>query len=71
VEGVDVLFVGPFDLAKSMDIEIGGEEHERTIEGVLRACKENKKKAAIFCECAPPRAPFDLPRYLSAPFLSA
>ena len=50
VKGVDVLFVGPFDLAKSMDIEFGGEEHERTIQSVLEAARGEGKKAAIFCE---------------------
>lgn len=49
VEGVDVLFVGPFDLAKSMDIQFGGEEHEAAIARTLKACKDNKKYAAIFC----------------------
>ena len=50
VDGVDVLFVGPFDLAKSMDIEFGGKEHEEAIAKTLKACKDNGKKAAIFCE---------------------
>ncbi|KIR68450.1 hypothetical protein I312_100468 [Cryptococcus bacillisporus CA1280] len=49
VDGVDVLFVGPFDLAKSMDIEFGGKEHEAAIARTLKACKDNGKKAAIFC----------------------
>ena len=50
VDGVDVLFVGPFDLAKSMDIEFGGKEHEDAIAKTLKACKDNKKYAAIFCK---------------------
>ena len=41
--------MGPFDLAKSMDIEFGGEEHERTIASVLEAARGTGKKAAIFC----------------------
>ncbi|KAG7529312.1 hypothetical protein FFLO_05740 [Filobasidium floriforme] len=49
VDGVDVLFVGPFDLAKSMDIEFGGKEHEDAIAKTLKACKDNQKYAAIFC----------------------
>lgn len=52
VAGVDVLFVGPFDLAKSMNIEFGGSEHEDAIAKTLKACKDNGKKAAIFCEFA-------------------
>lgn len=64
VPGLDVIFVGapddihlsawlmagPFDLAKSMDIEFGGDEHEDAIAKVLKVSKANGKKAAIFCE---------------------
>ena len=46
--------MGPFDLAKSMDIEFGGEEHERTIASVLEAARGQGKKAAIFCESTRP-----------------
>ncbi|BEJ11442.1 hypothetical protein CspHIS471_0108640 [Cutaneotrichosporon sp. HIS471] len=46
---IDVLFVGPFDLAKSMDVPFGGEEHEAAIASVLKATHAAGKKAAIFC----------------------
>ncbi|KAB8236630.1 Pyruvate/Phosphoenolpyruvate kinase-like domain-containing protein [Aspergillus alliaceus] len=49
VEGLDVLLIGPFDLAKQMGIVRGGEEHEAAIQRILRACKSAGKKAAIFC----------------------
>lgn len=35
-----------------MDIEFGGEEHEAAIARTLKACKDNGKKAAIFCKSA-------------------
>lgn len=41
--------VGPFDLAKSMDVEFGGEEHEAAIATALKAAHDHGKKAAIFC----------------------
>ncbi|ETS76804.1 hypothetical protein PFICI_12191 [Pestalotiopsis fici W106-1] len=49
VEGVDVVFIGPFDLAKQMGVERGGEEHEAAIQRILNATKSAGKKAAIFC----------------------
>ncbi|KAJ5563057.1 Pyruvate/Phosphoenolpyruvate kinase [Penicillium sp. DV-2018c] len=49
VDGLDVLFIGPFDLAKQMRITRGSEEHEAAIQRVLDAAKSNGKKAAIFC----------------------
>lgn len=49
VDGVDVLFIGPFDLAKQMNITRGGEEHEAAIKRVLNAAHNAGKKAAIFC----------------------
>ncbi|RSH79492.1 uncharacterized protein EHS24_001544 [Apiotrichum porosum] len=49
VPGVDVLFVGPFDLAKSMNIKFGSEEHEAGIAKVLAETHAAGKKAAIFC----------------------
>lgn len=33
-----------------MDIEFGGKEHEAAIARTLKACKDNGKKAAIFCK---------------------
>ncbi|CAG8289239.1 unnamed protein product [Penicillium salamii] len=49
VEGLDVLFIGPFDLAKQMRVTHGGEEHEAAIERILNAAHSAGKKAAIFC----------------------
>ncbi|KAJ7097630.1 Pyruvate/Phosphoenolpyruvate kinase-like domain-containing protein [Mycena epipterygia] len=48
-EGIDVAFIGPFDLATSMNVEFGGEEHEAAIAKVLAACQKSGKIAAIFC----------------------
>lgn len=50
VDGVDVLLVGPFDLAKQMGITPGSAEHEAAIRSVLQAAHHAGKKAAIFCE---------------------
>ncbi|KAI1846368.1 hypothetical protein JX265_011950 [Neoarthrinium moseri] len=49
VEGLDALLIGPFDLAKQMGVERGGEEHEAAIQRTLKAAKAAGKKAAIFC----------------------
>ncbi|OJJ38302.1 hypothetical protein ASPWEDRAFT_103441 [Aspergillus wentii DTO 134E9] len=49
VDGVDVLFVGPFDLAKQMGVQRGGEEHEAAIRRVVEAARGAGKKVAIFC----------------------
>ncbi|KWU44888.1 Phosphoenolpyruvate/pyruvate domain-containing protein [Rhodotorula sp. JG-1b] len=49
VPGVDVIFIGPFDLAKSMNVEFGGEQHESAIAKVLKATKAAGKYASIFC----------------------
>ncbi|KAK7441770.1 hypothetical protein VKT23_009207 [Stygiomarasmius scandens] len=48
-EGIDVAFIGPFDLAVSMGVEFGGPEHEAAIAKILAACKKAGKVAAIFC----------------------
>lgn len=40
---------GPFDLAKSMNIEFGSQAHEDAIARTLTACKANNKFASIFC----------------------
>ncbi|KAF7558163.1 hypothetical protein G7Z17_g100 [Cylindrodendrum hubeiense] len=48
-DGVDVLLIGPFDLAKQMGVVRGGEEHEAAIQATLKAAKTAGKKAAIFC----------------------
>lgn len=49
VPGIDVLFIGPFDLAKQMGVTRGGEEHESAIQRILAASHAAGKKAAIFC----------------------
>jgi len=49
VEGLDVLFIGPFDLSKFMQVKFGGEEHEAAIAKILSAAKAAGKTAAIFC----------------------
>ncbi|GAA6038061.1 hypothetical protein JCM8097_007525 [Rhodosporidiobolus ruineniae] len=49
VPGVDVVFIGPFDLAKSMDVPFGGEKHEAAIARILKATKDAGKVASIFC----------------------
>ncbi|KAL5356295.1 Pyruvate/Phosphoenolpyruvate kinase-like domain-containing protein [Aspergillus floccosus] len=49
VEGLDVLLIGPFDLAKQMGVVRGGEEHEAAIQRILKATKAAGKTAAIFC----------------------
>lgn len=41
---------GPFDLAKQMGVERGGEEHEAAIARILKAAKGAGKTAAFFCE---------------------
>ncbi|VUC30170.1 unnamed protein product [Clonostachys rosea] len=49
VAGVDVLFIGPFDLSKQMGVTRGGPEHEAAIQRALTAAHAANKKAAIFC----------------------
>ncbi|KXJ85734.1 Pyruvate/Phosphoenolpyruvate kinase-like domain-containing protein [Microdochium bolleyi] len=49
VEGLDGVLIGPFDLAKSMGVERGGEQHEAAIQRILKAAKDAGKQAAIFC----------------------
>jgi 4-hydroxy-2-oxoheptanedioate aldolase len=53
VDGIDVLFIGPFDLAKQMHVTRGGEEHEAAIQRILKAAHDAGKKAAIFCKWPP------------------
>lgn len=50
VDGVDVIFIGPFDLSKQMGVTRGGPEHEAAIQKALSAAHANNKKAAIFCK---------------------
>ncbi|KAJ5888495.1 hypothetical protein N7495_008536 [Penicillium taxi] len=49
VPGIDVLFIGPFDLAKQIGITRGSVEHEAAIQRILAAAHAAGKKAAIFC----------------------
>lgn len=46
-----MIFIGPFDLAKSMNVEFGGEKHESAIAKVLKATKAAGKYASIFVRC--------------------
>ncbi|KAF8922124.1 Phosphoenolpyruvate/pyruvate domain-containing protein [Mucidula mucida] len=48
-EGIDIAFIGPFDLSVSMGVDFGSEEHEAAIAKILAACKKAGKTAAIFC----------------------
>ncbi|KAI0036430.1 Phosphoenolpyruvate/pyruvate domain-containing protein [Vararia minispora EC-137] len=48
-EGIDVAFIGPFDLSVSMGVQFGGEEHEAAIQRILDATHAAGKIAAIFC----------------------
>lgn len=47
---VSFVVLGPFDLAKQMGVERGGEEHEAAIARILKAAKGAGKTAAFFCE---------------------
>ncbi|KIY52992.1 Phosphoenolpyruvate/pyruvate domain-containing protein [Fistulina hepatica ATCC 64428] len=47
--GVDVAFIGPFDLSVSMNVPFGSPEHEGAIEKIRLACKKAGKTSAIFC----------------------
>ncbi|CRG86524.1 2,4-dihydroxyhept-2-ene-1,7-dioic acid aldolase [Talaromyces islandicus] len=49
VDGLDVLLIGPFDLAKQLGVTRGGEEHEAAIQRILKAAQSASKTAAIFC----------------------
>ncbi|KAJ6015966.1 Phosphoenolpyruvate/pyruvate domain-containing protein [Penicillium herquei] len=49
VDGVNLLFIGPFNLSKQMNVTRGGEEHEAAIQRVLTAAHFAGKKATIFC----------------------
>lgn len=49
VDGIDVLFIGPYDLSKQMNVPFGGEEHQAAIARTLAAAHAAGKTAAIFC----------------------
>lgn len=50
VEGVDVIFLGPFDMSQSMGIpgQLNDERVENAAERILKACRNNGKAAGIF-----------------------
>lgn len=50
VPGIDVIFIGPFDLSQSMGIpgKVNGEEVGKVIEKVLACTKANGKHAGIY-----------------------
>ncbi|KIY43309.1 Phosphoenolpyruvate/pyruvate domain-containing protein [Fistulina hepatica ATCC 64428] len=47
--GVDVAFIGPFDLSINMGVPFGGTEHEAAIETVRAACQRAGKYSAMYC----------------------
>ncbi len=51
VPGVDGCFIGPNDLALSMGLDLGnsGDEIERVMQGILKACKNTGKAAGKHC----------------------
>ncbi|RSH88915.1 hypothetical protein EHS25_002577 [Saitozyma podzolica] len=49
VPGVDIIFIGPYDLSKQMGVAFGGEEHEAALQSILDATKKAGKTAAIYC----------------------
>ncbi|KAJ7160964.1 Phosphoenolpyruvate/pyruvate domain-containing protein [Mycena filopes] len=48
-EGIDATFIGPYDLAVSMGVEVGGPEHLAAIAHILKVTKAAGKIAGIFC----------------------
>lgn len=61
VDGVDVVFVGPGDLAVSLGVRQGSAEHTHAIDTVLTTVQEAGKVCGIFCLTAT-----DMPRWVSA-----
>jgi 4-hydroxy-2-oxoheptanedioate aldolase len=64
VPGIDILFVGPFDLGNNIGHPIiNGAMHEElqvAISSVLKAANEAGKKAGIFCTSGERKDPTDL-----------
>lgn len=60
--------IGPFDLAKQMNVVRGGEEHEAAIQRILKAAKAAGKIAAIFCRSSFHHVGWILPYTLFATF---
>ncbi|KAJ7153572.1 Phosphoenolpyruvate/pyruvate domain-containing protein [Mycena crocata] len=48
-EGIDATFIGPYDLAVSMGVDVGSPEHEAALQKILDATKKAGKVAGIFC----------------------
>ncbi|KAI5120420.1 hypothetical protein M0805_006920 [Coniferiporia weirii] len=49
VEGLDVLFIGPYDLSLNLGVAFGSDAHEDAIQKVLQFSHKYGKKAAIYC----------------------
>jgi len=49
VEGLDVLFIGPYDLSLSLGVPFGGDAHQEAIVRVREVAHKYGKKAAIYC----------------------
>lgn len=47
-EGVDGCWIGPYDLAKSMGLVFGSDEHEEAISQILKACQSTGKVPGIW-----------------------
>jgi 4-hydroxy-2-oxoheptanedioate aldolase len=47
-DGVDGCWIGPYDLAKSMGIVFGDDEHEQVISQILQACRNTGKVPGIW-----------------------
>ena len=48
VDGIDGCWIGPYDLAKTMDVEVGSREHEAAILRVRDACRKTNKIPGIY-----------------------
>ena len=49
-EGIDGCWIGPYDLAKSMGVAFGSEQHEQAISRVLEACRSIGKAPGIWAD---------------------
>lgn len=58
VDGVDVIFVGPGDLAVSLGVAPGSEPHTAAISEVLKTAQDAGKVCGIFCLTAAAMAPW-------------
>jgi 4-hydroxy-2-oxoheptanedioate aldolase len=50
--GVDVCFIGPYDLAATMGVQRGSEEHEAAIQTVVAAADRAGVPAGMYCDDA-------------------